>query len=78
MDEEIGYWVGVLITAIITFISCWIYAIVSYGFLLGVGLGWFPSLIVAFIAGLLWPLIAAVIIFALVVAVVVIAYLMIG
>ncbi len=30
---EIGFW----ITSVITFIVCWIYAIASWGFLLGVG-----------------------------------------
>jgi hypothetical protein len=37
----------------ITFISSWIYCISTYGFLLGVGLGWLPSIIVAFFAFLL-------------------------
>lgn len=47
--------------AVITFIACWIYAFLEYGFLLGVGLGWFPSLLVALVAGgltiFLWGLI---------------------
>jgi hypothetical protein len=50
-----------------TFIGSWIYCISEYGFLLGVGLGWLPSLIVAFLAAVLWPiaalLIAAVLLF---------------
>lgn len=52
---------GFGITAFITFIGSWIYCIAKYGFLLGVGLGWLPSLIVAVIAGALWPLIALVV-----------------
>ena len=52
------YSIGFGITAFITFIGSWIYCIATYGFLLGVGLGWLPSIIVAVIAGALWPLIA--------------------
>ena len=55
--EEI-YAVGYAITAFITFIICYIYCIATYGFLLGVGLGWLPSGIVARIVGFLWPLVA--------------------
>ncbi len=61
-----------LITAVITFISCWIYAIISWGFLLGLGLGWIPSLFIAVIAGFLWPLIAI----ALIVGIAVVVYFM--
>ena len=61
MDED-WYQIGAWITGGITFIGCYIYAIVTYGFLIGVGFGWIPSLIVAFFAGLLWPLIAFLII----------------
>lgn len=50
------YKAGAWITGILTFIVCWIYAISAYGFLLGVGLGWLPSGIVAVIAAYLWPL----------------------
>jgi len=53
------YRIGFIITAIIVFIGSWIYCIAAYGFLLGVGLGWLPSAIVAAIAGALWPLIVA-------------------
>lgn len=60
LDE--GYGLGFYITAFITFIGSWIYCIAHYGFLLGVGLGWLPSIIVAVVAGLLWPLILLVII----------------
>lgn len=56
-DSE-WYGIGFVITAIITFIGSWIYCIATYGFLLGVGLGWLPSIFVAVIAGVLWPLIA--------------------
>lgn len=39
--------------AIVTFIGSWIYCIATYGYLFGVGLGWLPSLIVAYVAGML-------------------------
>lgn len=49
------------ISAVLIFIGSYIYCIATYGFLLGVGLGWLPSAIVALIAfgvvWLLWPLI---------------------
>lgn len=49
---------GFIVTWWITFIGCWIYCIAAYGFLLGVGLGWLPSLIAASVAAYLWPLVA--------------------
>jgi len=52
------YDIGLYATAAITFIGCWIYAVVSYGWFLGLGLGWFPAAVIGIIAGLLWPLIA--------------------
>lgn len=57
MDGD-GYRVVGVITGVITFFISYIYCIAEYGFLLGVGLGWLPSIIVAFVAGLLWPVIA--------------------
>ena len=58
MGWEDIYLIGYTITAIITFVICYIYCIATYGFLLGLGLGWLPSGIVARIVGFLWPLIA--------------------
>lgn len=52
------YLVGAWITGVIVFIGVWIYAIASWGFLIGVAVGWFPAGIAGVIAGLLWPLIA--------------------
>jgi hypothetical protein len=50
------------ISSVLIFIGSYVYCIATYGFLFGVGLGWLPSAIVAFIAfgvvWLLWPLIA--------------------
>ena len=48
------------IVAAITFLGCWAYCIVHYGFLVGVSVGWFPSAIAAGVVGLftsiLWGL----------------------
>ncbi len=49
----VGKWVALLV-----FIGCWIYCIATYGFLLGVGVGWLPSLIIAVISFFIWPLYA--------------------
>jgi hypothetical protein len=42
---------------VVTFLGSWIYCISAYGSLFGVGLGWLPSIFVASVAALLWPLI---------------------
>ena len=52
------YYLGFCITSLVVFLGCWVYCIAEYGFLLGVGLGWLPSGIVAMIAGAIWPLLA--------------------
>lgn len=57
MSDDDVYRLGFNITAFIVFIGSWVYCIAEYGFLLGVGLGWLPSIIVAYIAGFLWQLI---------------------
>jgi len=69
MDDDF-YKNGAVITgaiiAVVVFIGSWIYCINTYGFLLGVGLGWLPSIIAAVviggIIGLLWPLAIALIV----------------
>ena len=55
--SDMIYPMGALITGFITFVASWLYCIATYGFLFGVGLGWLPSIIVAYIAGFLWPFI---------------------
>ena len=45
---------GVII-GIVTFFGCWFYAFSEWGFLLGVGLGWIPSIFIAIIAGFVGP-----------------------
>jgi hypothetical protein len=47
---------GGFICGLLTFIGSWIYCISTYGYLLGVGLGWLPSAIAALIVGYTWPL----------------------
>lgn len=58
MNEGDTYTIGALITGIIVFVGVWLYAISEWGFLIGIMVGWFPAIIAAYIAGLLWPLIA--------------------
>lgn len=43
---ETGWRVG-FVTAPLSFIGSWIYCISEYGYLLGFGLGWLPSAILA-------------------------------
>lgn len=53
------YWyIGAWIVGVPTFIGTWIWCIAEYGFLLGVGLGWLPSLITAVVVGACWPVVA--------------------
>lgn len=58
MEPTKGYWIGYWTTWLILFIGFWIYAISEYGFLLGVGIGWLPSIIAASILAFLWPVAA--------------------
>lgn len=56
---EAGLVIGGLV-----FLGAWLYCSITYGFLLGFGLGWLPSAILAWLATRLWPLaLAALIIF---------------
>ena len=51
------YAVGGIAIGGLTFIVSWVYCIATYGFLLGFGLGWIPSAMLAAILGTLWPLV---------------------
>lgn len=57
--SEFGFWLG-LILAAPTFLGAWFYCTSEYGFLLGFGLGWLPSGILATIvfavARFLWKI----------------------
>jgi len=56
-NGETIYGVGAIITGVIVFFGIWIYSFASWGFLIGLMIGWLPAIIGAFIAGVLWPLI---------------------
>lgn len=45
-----------ILTAIITFLGCWGYAIATWGWFVGLAFGWIPSIIIAIIAAALSPL----------------------
>ena len=46
---------GAWVTGVLAFLGAWIYAAVTYGLFLGIGLGWVPSIVIGLVAGLLWP-----------------------
>ncbi len=48
---------GGLVVGGIAFLFAWVYAIATYGFFLGLGLGWIPAAVIGLIAGLLWPVV---------------------
>ena len=55
--EDYNYWkigsvLGVLVGGL-TFLGCWLYAIQSWGWFLGIAFGWIPAAIIAVIVGLL-------------------------
>jgi len=56
-DWQEGYISGALIVGIIAFLVTWVYAISTYGFFLGVGLGWIPAAVIGALVGALWPLV---------------------
>ena len=56
------YFIGLWITWPLLFFGFWIYCIATYGFFLGVGLGWLPSGIAATVLSWLWPLIVVAIV----------------
>lgn len=63
-DHKIYAFFGMII-GLVTFFACWAYAIFQWGFLLGLGLGWLPSVFVALIAGFVGPALIALGLFAL-------------
>jgi hypothetical protein len=64
MLEQKWYVIGSRITWFIVFFGSWIYCISAYGYLLGLGLGWLPSYIVAFVVALAWPFLLGICAFA--------------
>lgn len=67
IDWGLVYRIGAFITGALAFIASWAYAAISWGFLLGVGLGWVPSMFIGIIAGFIWPLLALILVVCLVV-----------
>lgn len=53
----LGYWIGYWIFFVLIFLGCWLYSVAAYGFIIGVLIGWLPSVVVAGIVSLFWPLI---------------------
>lgn len=56
-DDEFAEALAGMLFGIPVFIGSWIYCIATYGYLLGVGLGWLPSVIVAAITATIGALI---------------------
>ena len=60
-------WIFAVLTGPATLLAVWIYCAVTYGFLLGFGLGWIPALILALLVALatifLWPLAAVAVLY---------------
>ena len=46
-----------VIFGLLAFIGAFIYCIDAYGFLLGAGVGWIPSLIFGVLVGIFWPIV---------------------
>ncbi len=54
-----GLWMlGTLLVCLGTFGYGWWWAFEHWGWLLGIAFGWIPALIVAVLAGALWPLVS--------------------
>ena len=61
MNDKTGvYSIGAGLVGLAIFVMSWLYCVTAYGFLIGVTLGWIPSLIAAFIGGILWPVVVVV------------------
>ncbi|MCB2093730.1 MAG: hypothetical protein H6901_01500 [Rhodobacteraceae bacterium] len=55
MDGSDLYRISGIFIGVLTFIGCWLYAVAEWGFFLGFGLGWIPSLFIGIIAGFVGP-----------------------
>lgn len=52
------------LVGIVVFLAGWVYAIATYGFLVGVALGWIPAAIVGVVSAVLWPILLGLIVVA--------------
>jgi hypothetical protein len=57
MDEGGCYGGMALVVGGVAFLCFWAYAVATYGWFLGLGLGWIPAAFLGVLAGLLWPLV---------------------
>lgn len=55
MSEDRSYSLIGTIIGGLAFLAAWGYAIATYGFFLGVGLGWIPAIAIGGVTGFLWP-----------------------
>lgn len=66
MNEDERYSFAYLVVAwiigVIAFFAIWIYSFISWGFLIGLAIGWLPALIGGFILGIIWPVVLLVIV----------------
>ncbi len=66
MNEDEWYSFAYLVVAwiigVITFFAIWVYSFISWGFLIGLAIGWLPALIGGFIIGIIWPAVLLVIV----------------
>lgn len=53
---ERGYKAATVLVGIAAFLGSWGYAVAEFGWLLGLGLGWFPALFVGTVLATIWPL----------------------
>jgi len=58
-QDDDDTWISVLmgLVSVVTFLGSWAYAVATYGWFLGLSLGWIPALILAGFAYILSPLI---------------------
>ena len=55
MTSDLYIGVGAIV-GVLSFLAIWLYAILEWGLLLGLCIGWFPAAIGGLLFGALWPL----------------------
>ena len=66
-EETSGLFIFAVVVGVVTFLGCWIYAIATYGWFLGLAFGWIPALIITIIITLLSPVIAILLLIAVII-----------